>query len=68
VLNTLLDFSCIEAGRVRAVYQPSDLAQLTTELGSAFQSATRARVLQVGGKMEIHSDGHGTKIAITLPV
>lgn len=28
----------------------------------------RERVLQVGGKMEIHSDGQGTKIAITLPV
>jgi PAS domain S-box-containing protein len=39
LVNTLLDFSRIEAGRVQAVYQPTDLATLTSEIASAFQSA-----------------------------
>lgn len=40
LVNTLLDFSRIEAGRVQAVYQPTDLASFTAELASAFRSAT----------------------------
>jgi PAS domain S-box-containing protein len=39
LVNALLDFSRIEAGRVRASYAPSDLAALTTELASVFRSA-----------------------------
>ncbi|BAZ16746.1 multi-sensor signal transduction histidine kinase [Calothrix sp. NIES-4071] len=39
LVNTLLDFSRIEAGRMKAVYQETDLAQLTTELASVFRSA-----------------------------
>ena len=39
LVNTLLDFSRIEAGRVQAVYQPTDLAALTADLASAFRSA-----------------------------
>ena len=39
LVNTLLDFSRIEAGRMKAVYQPTDLAALTTDLASAFRSA-----------------------------
>ncbi len=39
LVNTLLDFSRIEAGRVRASYEPTDLARLTTELASVFRSA-----------------------------
>ena len=39
LVNTLLDFSRIEAGRVEAVYQPVDLAAYTTELASTFRSA-----------------------------
>ena len=39
LVNTLLDFSRIEAGRVQASYQPTDLATFTTELASAFDSA-----------------------------
>src|ERR1700723_651499 len=38
--NTLLDFSRIEAGRVHAVYQATDLASFTAELASVFRSAT----------------------------
>ena len=39
LVNTLLDFSRIEAGRVKAVYKPTDLASLTTDLASVFRSA-----------------------------
>ncbi len=39
LVNTLLDFARIEAGRVRAAYEPTDLAALTTGLASAFRSA-----------------------------
>ena len=39
LVNTLLDFSRIEAGRIQASYEPTDLAQLTAELASVFRSA-----------------------------
>jgi PAS domain S-box-containing protein len=39
LVNSLLDFSRIEAGRVRAFYEPSDLAALTRDLASTFRSA-----------------------------
>ena len=39
LVNTLLDFSRIEAGRVQAVYEPTDLARFTAEVSSAFRSA-----------------------------
>jgi PAS domain S-box-containing protein len=38
LVNTLLDFSRIEAGRIQAVYEPSDLASLTEDIASAFRS------------------------------
>ena len=39
LVNTLLDFSRIEAGRIQAIYEPVDLARLTIELASTFRSA-----------------------------
>jgi PAS domain S-box-containing protein len=39
LVNTLLDFSRIEAGRVQAVYEPVDLAASTADLASVFRSA-----------------------------
>jgi signal transduction histidine kinase/FixJ family two-component response regulator len=39
LVNSLLDFSRIEAGRIEASYQPTDLAELTAELASVFRSA-----------------------------
>ncbi|HEY9622726.1 MAG TPA: ATP-binding protein [Crinalium sp.] len=38
LVNTLLDFSRIEAGRIEAVYEPTDLAMLTTDLAGVFRS------------------------------
>ncbi len=40
LVNNLLDFSRVEAGRVQAVYEPTDLASFTAELASCFRSAT----------------------------
>lgn len=39
LVNTLLDFSRIEAGRIQAVYEAVDLATVTLELASIFRSA-----------------------------
>jgi PAS domain S-box-containing protein len=39
LVNTLLDFSRLEAGRLQAVYTPTDLATYTAELASLFRSA-----------------------------
>ncbi len=39
LVNTLLDFSRIEAGRIEATYVPVDLATATEELASVFRSA-----------------------------
>jgi PAS domain S-box-containing protein len=39
LVNSLLDFSRIEAGRVEAVYTPTGIASFTTELASSFRSA-----------------------------
>ncbi|MBW4631902.1 MAG: response regulator [Iphinoe sp. HA4291-MV1] len=47
LVNTLLDFSRIEAGRMQAVYEPTDLAALTTDLASVFRSAIEKAGLQL---------------------
>ncbi len=47
LVNTLLDFSRIEAGRVQASYEPVDLAQLTTDLASNFRSACERAGLEL---------------------
>ncbi len=47
LVNTLLDFSRIEAGRIQAVYQPTDLAALTTDLTSVFRSAIERAGMQL---------------------
>jgi len=39
LVNTLLDFSRMEAGRVQATFQPTDLAKFTSDLASNFRSA-----------------------------
>jgi PAS domain S-box-containing protein len=47
LVNTLLDFSRIEAGRVQAVYEPVDLAAYTVELASVFRSAIQRAGMQL---------------------
>ena len=39
LVNSLLEFSRIEAGRIQANYEPIDLARFTEELASTFRSA-----------------------------
>ena len=39
LVNTLLDFSRIEAGRVQAHYELTDIGIFTAELASVFRSA-----------------------------
>ncbi len=39
LVNTLLDFSRIEAGRMQAVYEAMDLSTVTSEIASVFRSA-----------------------------
>jgi len=55
LVNTLLDFSRIEAGRVQAVYQSTDLATFTEELASVFRSATEKAGLRL--TVECHDLG-----------
>ncbi len=47
LVNTLLDFSRIEARRGHATFEPVDLARYTRELASNFQSATDKAGLQL---------------------
>ena len=47
LVNTLLDFSRIEAGRMQAIYQRTDLAAFTIELASVFRSATEKAGLRL---------------------
>ena len=47
LVNTLLDFSRIEAGRVQAAFEPTDLAAYTAELASVFRSATERAGLRL---------------------
>ncbi|MDM9379277.1 ATP-binding protein [Chlorogloeopsis sp. ULAP01] len=52
LVNTLLDFSRIEAGRIQASYKPTDLATLTTELSSVFRSAIERAGLRLNVECE----------------
>ncbi|NOK15492.1 hybrid sensor histidine kinase/response regulator [Corallococcus carmarthensis] len=47
LVNTLLDFSRMEAGRAQASYAPVDLSVFTTSLASAFQSAVESAGLRL---------------------
>jgi PAS domain S-box-containing protein len=56
LVNTLLDFSRIEAGRVQAVYEPTDIAVLTADLASAFRAATERAGLRMNVNCESLSE------------
>ena len=47
LVNSLLDFSRIEAGRATAAFEPVDLAGLTAELASNFRSACERAGLEL---------------------
>ncbi|HEX6976723.1 MAG TPA: ATP-binding protein, partial [Vicinamibacterales bacterium] len=50
LVNMLLDFSRIEAGRVTARFEPTDIASLTADLASAFRSAME----RAGLRLDVH--------------
>ena len=52
LVNALLDFSRIEAGRVQANFEPLDIPSFTLELASVFRSA----VDRAGLQLTMHSD------------
>ncbi|HWO13889.1 MAG TPA: ATP-binding protein, partial [Polyangiaceae bacterium] len=52
LVNTLLDFSRIEAGRISAAYRAIDLGRLTTDLASTFRSAVERAGLEFRVKCE----------------
>ena len=52
LVNTLLDFSRLEAGRTDVTFEPVDVAQLTEDLASVFRSA----VERAGLTLEIRCD------------
>ena len=47
LVNTLLDFSQLQEGRMQAHYEPIDLAAYTTELTGVFRSAIERAGLQL---------------------
>lgn len=47
LVNTLLDFSRIEAGRMDANFEPTDLASYTADLASVFRSAVERAGLRL---------------------
>jgi PAS domain S-box-containing protein len=47
LVNALLDFSRLEAGRIEAAYEPTDLAALTGELAAVFRSAVERAGLRL---------------------
>jgi len=46
LVNTLLDFARLEAGRIDAHFEPTDLASFTRDLASFFDSAARSAGLE----------------------
>jgi signal transduction histidine kinase len=53
LVNTLLDFSRIEAGRIEASYEPTDLPVLTAELASNFRSAVERAGMTLSVECEV---------------
>jgi signal transduction histidine kinase len=53
LVNNLLDFAQIEAGRLRAVYRRVDLCAATREIVAVFESAFRARGLDLRYELDV---------------
>lgn len=60
LVNTLLDFSRIEAGRVQAVFEPVDLSQLTAEIASVFRSA----MIKAGLRFKVECEDLGEPVYV----
>jgi signal transduction histidine kinase/CheY-like chemotaxis protein len=60
LVNTLLEFSRIEAGRIEAAYEPTDLAALTADLASTF----RATVERAGLAYHVEASALGEPVYV----
>jgi signal transduction histidine kinase len=60
LVNTLLDFARLEAGRLEAVWEPVDLSRLTADLASAFRSA----VEKVGLRLRVDCPALGEQVFV----
>lgn len=47
LVNTLLEFSRVQAGRAQAAFEPTDLAALTSDLASSFRSTVESTGMQL---------------------
>ena len=56
LVNTILDFSRIEAGRLEAVYEPIELCRFTQEVSSVFRSAMEKAGLDFSVECEAISE------------
>ncbi|MBA3296466.1 MAG: HAMP domain-containing histidine kinase, partial [Acidobacteria bacterium] len=60
LVNTLLDFASIEAGRLTARLVPTDLAALTVDLVSAFRAACD----RAGIRLRVHAEALRVPVAV----
>jgi PAS domain S-box-containing protein len=60
LVNTLLDFSRIEAGRILASFQPTDLATFTADLASVFRSACE----RAGLRLKVDCPKQGQRVYV----
>jgi signal transduction histidine kinase/DNA-binding response OmpR family regulator len=60
LVNSLLDFSRIEAGRVQAFYEAVDLSALTRDLASTFRSA----IERAGLRFDVECDELGERVFV----
>jgi PAS domain S-box-containing protein len=64
LVNTLLDFSRMEADRVQAKFQPVNLETATAEIASVFRSA----IEKAGLEYEVHCEELGTPVYVDPPM
>jgi diguanylate cyclase (GGDEF)-like protein/PAS domain S-box-containing protein len=60
LVNTLLEFARADSGRIKASYQPTDLASLTCELANQFRTA----VEQAGLRLSLHCPPLGQPVYV----
>jgi len=56
LVNNLLDYSRVEAGRIQAIYQPTDLCEMTTDLASSFRSIIEKAGMELKVQCHIPKD------------
>jgi signal transduction histidine kinase len=52
MVNTLLDFSHIEAGHMQAAFEPADLVALTEDLAGSFRAPIERAGLRLSTRLE----------------